>query len=164
MGEYGMSEDRYSADLQRGLEYQDYVFDQIRAMDGMPIFLGAYSSLKYQCGKGESPSGIEVKYDAKFRETGNLFIETAEKSYSYQASFHPSGVMSEDNSWLYLIGDYDEAFIFAKNLLCAFCVPNNPYVKYREIATAQGYIFPIKYVNDKCLCAKHIYFKGSEKS
>ena len=36
--------DRYATDLQRGLEYQDFVFDQLRTMDGMPIFLGAYSS------------------------------------------------------------------------------------------------------------------------
>ena len=80
--------DRYTTDLQRGLEYQDFVFDQLRMIDGMPIFLGAYSSVKYQCGKGESPSGLEIKYDAKFRQTGNLFIETAEKSYAEQTSFH----------------------------------------------------------------------------
>ena len=150
--------DRYSIDLQRGLEYQDYVFDQLRTMDGMPIFLGAYSSVKYQCGKGESPSGIEIKYDAKFRETGNLFIETAEKSYDYQSIFKPSGVMSGDNSWLYLIGDYEEAYIFAKNLLRAFCVPSNTEIQYKEIPTAQGYIFPLEYIERKCLCAKHILF------
>ena len=49
-------DNRYTKDLQRGLEYQDFVFDQLRTMDGMPIFLGAYSSVKYQCDKGESPS------------------------------------------------------------------------------------------------------------
>ena len=154
--------DRYSTDLQRGLEYQDFVFDQLRRMDGMPIFLGAYSSVKYQCGKGEGPSGLEVKYDAKFRETGNLFIETAEKSYSYQDTFHPSGVMSNDNSWLYLVGDYEEAFIFAKNLLRAFCVKSNEEIKYKEIPTAQGFIFPLDYIERKCLCAKHIFFKGCD--
>lgn len=162
MGEYGVM-DRYGRDLQRGLEYQDYVFDQLRRMDGMPVFLGAYSSVKYQCGKGESPSGLEVKYDAKFRETGRLFIETAEKSYSYQSSFKPSGVMSEDNSWLYLIGDYEEAYIFAKNLLRAFCVDTNTNIKFKETPTSQGYVFPLEYVESKCLCAKHIVFqKGDE--
>ena len=154
-----MIDDRYATDLQRGLEYQDYVFDQLRCMDGMPIFLGAYSSVKYQCRKGESPSGIEIKYDAKFRKTGNFFIETAEKSYAYQSVFKPSGVMSDDNSWLFLIGDYDEAFIFPKTLLRAFCIPNNPDIKFCEIDTAQGYLFPIDYVKRKSLCAKHIFFK-----
>jgi len=156
--------DRYTTDLQRGLEYQDFVFDQLRMIDGMPIFLGAYSSVKYQCGKGESPSGLEIKYDAKFRQTGNLFIETAEKSYAEQTSFHPSGAMSEDNTWLYLIGDYQEAYIFAKNLLKALCVPENKAVTFKEIPTAQGYIFPLEYVERKCLCAKHIIFKSDENS
>lgn len=159
-----MMDDRYSKDLQRGLEYQDYVFDQLRTMDGMPIFLGAYASVKYQKGKGESPSGLEVKYDALFRQTENLFIETAEKSYAGQVKFHPSGAMSEDNTWLYLIGDYQEAYIFAKNLLKAFCVPENKAVTFKEIPTAQGYIFPLEYVERKCLCAKHIVFTGSDKS
>lgn len=154
----------YTTDLQRGLEYQDFVFDQLRMMDGMPIFLGAYSSVKYQCDKGESPSGLEIKYDAKFRQTGNLFIETAEKSYAEQTLFHPSGAMSEDNTWLYLIGDYQEAYIFAKNLLKALCVPENKAVTFKEIPTAQGYIFPLEYVERKCLCAKHIIFKSDESS
>lgn len=159
-----MINDRYSKDLQRGLEYQDYVFDKLRTMDGMPIFLGAYSSVKYQTCKGESPSGLEVKYDALFRQTGNLFIETAEKSHSEQDTFHASGVMSEDNTWLYLIGDYDEAFIFTKNLLRAFCVPFNKDIKYKETPTSQGYIFPLEYVERKCLCAKHIVFTGDDKN
>ena len=153
--------ERYKTDLQRGLEYQDFVFDQLRMMDGMPIFLGAYSSVKYQCSKGESPSGLEIKYDAKFRQTGNLFIETAEKSYAEQLDFHPSGVFSEDNSWLILIGDYEEAYIFAKRLLRAFCVPSNKEVTYKEIPTAQGYIFPLEYIERKCLCAKHIIFANN---
>ena len=159
-----MMDNRYTTDLQRGLEYQDFVFDQLRMMDGMPIFLGAYSSVKYQCGKGESPSGLEIKYDAKFRKTGNLFIETAEKSYAEQASFHPSGAMSDDNTWLYLIGDYNEAFIFAKNLLRAYCHNKNPYIQYKETPTSQGYTFPLDYVKRKCLCAKHIVFEGSDKT
>lgn len=151
--------DRYATDLQRGLEYQDFVFDQLRMMDGMPIFLGAYSSVKYQCGKGESPSGLEIKYDSRFRVTGNLFIEIAEKSYAEQAIFHPSGAMSEDNTWLYLIGDYEEAYIFAKNLLKYFCSPANKNIIYKEIPTAQGYIFPLEYIERRCLCAKHILFR-----
>lgn len=153
-----MMDDRYSKDLQRGLEYQDFVFDQLRLMDGMPIFLGAYSSVKFQCSKGESPSGLEIKFDNLFRSTGNLFVETAEKSYAEQLDFHPSGVFSEDNSWLILIGDYEEAYIFAKNLLRRFCIPSNDRIKFKEIPTAQGYTFPIEYIEEKSLCAKHIYF------
>ena len=150
--------DLYEVNLQRGLEYQDYVFDQLRHMDGMPVFLGAYSSKKYQNSIGESPSGLEVKYDSKFHATGNIYIEVAEKSDESLPSYTPSGIMREDNSWLYLIGDYTEAFIFAKNLLRVLCSPSNKEVCFKETPTSRGYVFPIEYVNRKSLCAKHIEF------
>lgn len=120
----------YANNLQLGLEYQDFVFDQLRRRDDMPIFLGAYASRKYQNDKGESPSGLEIKYDRRFHETGNLYIEIAEKSDATLHEYTASGIMRDDNSWLYLIGDYDEAFIFPKNLLRAFCVPTNSEINH----------------------------------
>lgn len=154
----------YASNLQLGLEYQDYVFEQLRGMDGMPIFLGAYASRKYQNNKGESPSGLEIKYDRRFREAGNLYIETAEKSDAALENYTASGIMRDDNTWLYLIGDYQEAFIFAKNLLRALCVKSNREIEYKETPTSQGYVFPLEYVNRKCLCAKHIKFIRKEPS
>lgn len=158
MGEYGLN-DYYKEKLREGLEYQDFVFEQLRYMDGMPIFLGAYASEKYQYQKGESPSGLEIKHDKRFHETGNLFIEIAEKSDASLSEYTPSGIMRNDNSWLYLIGDYEQAFIFPKKLLRAVCVPSNKNIMYREINTAQGYLFPLNYIDKKCLCAKHIIFR-----
>ena len=148
----------YAENFRLGLEYQDFVFEQLRHMDGMPIFLGAYASQKYQNERGESPSGIEIKYDRKFRQTGNLYIEVAEKSDAQLPNYTLSGVMREDNSWLYLIGDYDEAFIFPKVLLRVLCRRDNSEIKYCELPTSQGYLFPLDYVQRKCLCAKHILF------
>ena len=157
-----MTED-YENSLQLGLEYQDYVFDKLRKMDGMPIFPGAYSSRKYQTSKGESSSGLEIKYDRKFHKTGNLYIEIAEKSDANLARYTESGIMRDDNTWLYLIGDYKEAFIFAKNLLKALCNPSNKEIQYKETPTSQGYIFPLEYVKRKHLCAKHIIFENRTK-
>ena len=105
-----------------------------------------------------------MKYDSRFRETGNLYIEVAEKSDAVLPNYTASGIMRDDNSWLYLIGDYEEAFIFAKNLLRAFCVPSNKDIEYKETPTSQGYTFPLDYVKRKCLCAKHIVFERSEKN
>ena len=151
--------DYYKKKLREGLEYQDFVFDQLQHMEGMPIFLGAYASEKYQYEKGESPSGLEIKYDKRFHETGNLFIEIAEKSDASLPEYTPSGIMRNDNTWLYLVGDYEQAFIFPKKLLRAFCVPSNPAISYREIATSQGYLFSLEYIKCKSLCAKHIIFR-----
>ena len=152
----------YKECLKKGLEYQDFVFDQLRHMDGMPIFLGAYASEKYQYDKGESLSGIEIKFDDKLKETNNLFIEVKEKTDPSNKEFVPSGIMRNDNSWLYLIGNYEQAFIFARRTLRVFCCEENPHVRLvscRE-GTAWGYLFPVKYVLEhRGLLAKHILFR-----
>ena len=54
----------------------------------------------------------EIKRDGKFRETGNLYIETAEKSHPDKYEFIPSGIMRQDNSWLFVIGDEKTIYIF----------------------------------------------------
>lgn len=112
--------ENYQEKLKQGLEYQDFVFEKLRHMDGMPIFLGAYASSKYQFNKGESSSGLEIKFDNKLAKYGNLFFEVDEKSDPTNPYFVPSGIMRDDNSWLYLIGNYDEAFIFSKNTMQHF--------------------------------------------
>ena len=52
----------YKDKFEAGLEYQDYVSDELRKAG---LFLGAYSSRKYQQERGESASGIEIKHDMK---------------------------------------------------------------------------------------------------
>lgn len=155
--------DYYKKKLQQGLEYQDFVFDQFRHMDGMPIFLGAYSSQKYQYEKGESPSGIEIKYDSQIKKYQSIFIEIAEKSDASLPNYTPSGVMRDDNTWLYLVGDYEQAFIFPKRKLQVVCNPDNPYIDFKEIATARGYSFPLDYIERESLCAKHVVFDQETK-
>ncbi len=155
----------YQKKLQEGLEYQDFVFEQLRYMNGMPIFLGAYTSQKYQNYTGESLSGLEIKFDGKFAETNNLFIEVAEKTNPNNKDFVPSGIMRDDNTWLYLIGDYEQAFIFAKKTLRAYCSDRNPKIRLKEckMGTSRGYLFPIDYVQgNPFLCAKHIIFRKND--
>ena len=154
--------DYYKECLKKGLEYQDFVLDQLRRMDGMPIFLGAYASEKYQYAKGESPSGLEIKFDDKLKETNNLFIEVKEKTDAANENFIDSGIMRNDNSWLYLIGNYEQAFIFSRRVLRAFCDKKNRNVEIKPARqkTAWGYVFPVKYVLEHdFLLAKHIVFR-----
>ena len=153
--------DYYQECLQKGLEYQDFVFTQLRSMDGMPIFLGAYASEKYQYKKGESLSGLEIKFDDKFHETGNLFVEYKEKTAPSNEIFVPSGIMRNDNTWLYLIGDYEQAFVFAKNTLREYCSTHDEKLEKRlsSTKTSWGYLLPVKQVKkNKYLLAKHILF------
>ena len=154
----------YQEKLQQGLEYQDFALEQINKMNGMPIFQGAYSSRKYQNQKGESPSGLEIKFDNKFKDTGNLYIEIAEKSDPSNIEFIESGVMRKDNSWLYLIGDYKEAFLFLKKTLIFFCTRFAKYkeLRYCETKTSKGVLFPISFVKNFELYVKHLFFIEGE--
>jgi hypothetical protein len=98
----------------------------------------SFVSSAYQRKCGENKIGIEIKFDSRFRETGNLFIETAEKSTPINKFHYPSGIYRKDNTWLYAIGDYSIIYLFSKRYLQLM------RKNYREItmATSKGYLLP----------------------
>jgi hypothetical protein len=104
----------YQEKLKQGLEYQDFVAEQLYKI-GLPIF--NYSSQKWQYQKGENKLGVEIKYQEPFSKTGNLWIEIAEKTDPMNTNYIPSGIYRNDNSWLYVTGDYEHIFVFSKKLL-----------------------------------------------
>jgi hypothetical protein len=108
------SQGYYNDKLQQGLEFQDVVTS---ALYQRGIVVVAYSSRKYQVTHGENLLGAEIKRDGKFRETGNLYIETAEKAHPDNPAFVASGIYREDNSWLYVIGDEKTIYIFSTKYL-----------------------------------------------
>lgn len=155
----------YNEHLQAGLEYQDFVIDQLLRCG---IFIGTYSSRKYQNEKGESASGIEIKYDGRMKETGNVFIEVMEKSDARIENFTRSGIFRKDNSWLYLVGDYDEAFLFSKRQLQTVYLSNveaknngRPLwagVKFKEIATSRGFVYNLEVAMSRGTVLRHFVF------
>ncbi|MBQ1790376.1 MAG: hypothetical protein II008_09370 [Oscillospiraceae bacterium] len=156
--------DYYRQHLQMGLEYQDFVIDQL-CKHG--IFIGAYSSRKYQLEKGESVSGIEIKYDGKMKGTGNLYIEVEEKSDEQVPNYSSSGIFRKDNTWLYLIGNYDEAFMFSKVQLQRVYLHNlqnmkrgEPLwngVRLVETPTSRGFTYNVEVAKSKSVI-KHFVF------
>ena len=110
----------YAEKFQQALEYQDFILRELKKRDDMPSF-ACYASQKYQYEYGEGPCGLEIKFDTKFKETGNIFIEVEEKTDTNNAEFVPSGIMRCDNSWLYLIGNYEEAFILGVEQIICYC-------------------------------------------
>ena len=70
--------DYYSECLQKGLRYQDFVTDIL--INNLGISLSNYSSKRYQETKGENRQGFEIKFDDKFKDTGNIYIEVKEKA------------------------------------------------------------------------------------
>ena len=98
--------------LNEGQEYQDFVTDHLYKAG---LSVTNYSSLKYQR-KGENKGGVEIKFDGNFEKTGNFYIEIAER-YSEADLYYSSGIMRNDNAWLYIIGNYSIIYIFSKKFL-----------------------------------------------
>jgi hypothetical protein len=133
----------YKEKLEQGLYYQDFVTDQFYKI-GIPLL--SYSSKEYQNMIGENKAGIEIKNDTKFPETGNLYIEVAEKSNPENRNYIDSGILRKDNTWLYVIGNMGKIFIFSKKQLVMF------YQKklFREVQTptSKGFLIPVAKAED----------------
>uniref|UniRef100_A0A6M3K0U3 Uncharacterized protein n=1 Tax=viral metagenome TaxID=1070528 RepID=A0A6M3K0U3_9ZZZZ len=101
--------------FEEGLEFQDFVVDLL--LKEMGLVVSNYSSKYYQNNYGENRQGIEIKLDKRILETGNVSIEVAEKSKAENRNWIASGIMRNDNSWLYIQGNRDIVFIFGKKIL-----------------------------------------------
>ena len=105
---------------QEGLEFESYIMDWFCTQKN--INLSHYTLLKEQINKGENRQGIEIKNDQRFQETGNLFI-SVERDYGYTK--YESGVY-KNQSWLYVIGNENEFYIFATKHLKQYYEHNKP--------------------------------------
>lgn len=154
----------YEAKLNQGQEYQDFVVLELYKQG---IIIQQFGSKRYQNEIGESLSRYEIKYDSRISETGNVYIEIAEKSNAQNQYYVKSGVFRDDNTWLYCIGDNTHAYIISKKLLQQVC--NKPYeykekrkIKFKETPTSQGYVIPEEFVR-KCLSIAEVTFTSTFK-
>lgn len=154
-----MMTDEYSKNLNDGAEFQDYVTHRLLQCG---IVVNQYSSKKYQIEHGESASGIEVKYDKLFHDTGNLYIEYQEKSNKDNPEYVNSGILRKDNTWLWVIGDYDDLYLIPKKSLqrvyfdyVAGKASPRFGIRLVETPTSKGMLLPVPFAADR-LCAKHI--------
>ena len=127
----------YKEKLEQGLQFQDFVTDIVFKELFLPI--STYQSQKYQL-KGENKQGIEIKFDNRFKDTSNLYIEVSEKSNANNVKFIKSGIYRHDNTWLYIIGNYSILYIFGKNILKLMYESK----KYKEVSipTSNGFLIP----------------------
>ncbi len=111
--------------FETGLEFQDFVCMTL-ARDA--IILQNMGSKLYQLSVGENIQGFEIKFDARCTDTGRLSIEVAEKSRRDVPGWTPSGIMRNDNTWLYIQGNYSVLYIFARNWLRRYYTERRPNV------------------------------------
>lgn len=93
---------------------------------------------------GENKIGLEIKYDDIIKETGNLFIEYAEKATKREGPYALGGILKNDNSWLYIIGDFKEIYCINIKTLRRMYEKNKKRTKYpwveNELKTSLGFL------------------------
>lgn len=144
----------YKECLQKGLEFQDFVSSLLLKELGLP--LTAFNSKKYQYSLGENAQGIEIKFDDKYKATGNIYIETHEKADPERDNYTESGIYRNDNSWLYLIGNYSEVFIFSKKILHLLDSANQDRKQFKQVQTKTSIGFLLPKSDAEKYCAKKI--------
>lgn len=139
----------YASKLSIGLAYQDFVIEQLAKKIG--IVVSNYSHKNNQYKTGENFQGVEIKYDDKMQDTGNLFFETFEKTHPDNPSWIPSGINRKDNSWLYLIGDYKRIYIFSKKYLPMMFSKLTKREIIGKAKTSKGYLLFVAEAEKYCL-------------
>ena len=134
-----------------GNEFQDFVCIEL-AKQG--IILQNINSKKFQFNVGENLQGFEIKYDARCTgdrgttATNQLSIETAEKTKAENAKFIPSGIYRNDNSWLYIQGNFKTFWIFSKKLL--ILLHRSGRYKEHELPTIKKFYLPMEDADRYC--------------
>lgn len=127
-------------------KYIEYLFEQ-REID-----LGLYYGKKEQYYGGENALGIEIKRDIKSWETGNLYIEYAERENT-NGPWVSSGIDKIDNTNYFWIGDIGRYHILRKADLRdlheelkkrPYGLKNGCKFKNATRGTSMGYIIPMK--------------------
>lgn len=122
--------------------YQDFVVDVCFNTLGLAIVM--YTSRAYQLTVGESRTGVEIKHDEMYARTGNLWIECAEKARPRAGDYVPAGIFRGDNSWLYVIGDYDTIYLFSKVLLQGLSASGKWPIQENKTKTSKGFLLKQK--------------------
>lgn len=114
----------YQDKLRQGEEYQDFICYVLMKEHGLPV--GCCSSKKWQLQLGETIVGrVEIKYDSRMMQTGNVSIEIAE---NVNGKWIPSGILRNDSSFLYCQGCYEKAFMFSKRTLREYLNNEKPKI------------------------------------
>ena len=137
MGQPSMSKSEYyNMKLAEGEMFEDYVYEHFREIWGIDI--KSCNTYSEQINIGENYFGMEIKYDGLHEETDRLFIEYQEKRRSKNPNYVPSGIRRTDNSWLYLIGNFQVFYIFSVKDLRMALEAKDEWGNYKHIRKEIG--------------------------
>lgn len=161
--------DKYEL-LEEAWAYQDFVTKELSKIG---ISVNAYQSVYYQMKYGESASGIEIKNDRLMATTGNVYIEFKQTTLRGTEN-KDSGINCPDDSWLYVIGDYNKIYILSKLQLRSllnkikqneegwkskYGISIKCHFNEKGQITSQGMVIPTTYLEETNLCIKKILTK-----
>ena len=137
----------YREKLEEGFEFEDFVLEQLWDLGWGTI---AFRTRTAQVMRGENLGGFEIKRDGKFRETGNLFVETEERSTS-ESAWHAAGIDSPHKPRHLVIGDERRFWVLAVNVLQA--IRDEGKCAHVRTDTACGFLLPTTRADRFC-CLK----------
>lgn len=146
--------ENYKKQLAAGKEYEKFIKEKLLEKRG--IRLDIIDDVEGQYNIGETKQGYEIKLDKKYKETGNLYIEYKEKSNAKNTTFVPSGIFRQDNTHTWIIGDYNNAFMFKKDELVDIYNKKIAY-RYVQINTSKGILLDKKLIEKYSI--DHIKFE-----
>ena len=149
-GQFMETTQYYNIKLKEGQDYEQWVINIYpERYSGRTLCLheGRQAQLD-----GETIEGVEIKYDKRLAETNRIYIETHEKTKVENKEYVKSGIYREDNTKIWLIGDYVIWFLFSKAKLVWLDQLNPPFL-YRPPATGTsiGFCLPVQNALRLCL-------------
>jgi hypothetical protein len=134
----GVVSDYYAEQLALAEAWERYIVARLRR-EGIPAERHDTKDSQIRYGDMRiGPDHVELKYDQKFVETGNLFIEVAEKRRAEQAQWMPSGIYASSLARWYGVGDHRDWFLFERVALRDVARPERIITIKR--ATSQGFL------------------------
>jgi DNA-binding protein H-NS len=146
--------ENYKYQLEEGKEFEKYVKKQLQ--EKKQLHLDIIEDEVNQYTIGETIQGYEIKYDKKYKDTGNLYIEIKEKTNPNNAKFVLSGIFRQDNTHTWIIGNYDEVYMFKKDTLIEI-YNKQEYVRYVKTLTSHGVLLNKALIDKHNI--EHIYFE-----
>jgi hypothetical protein len=129
----------YEKQFERGLVFQDFVYELLN-QNGISTV--AYSSRMFQLNKGENKAKMEIKFDDKLADTGNLWIEVAEKSNPKNLAYVDSGILRDCNE--YVIGNYDIVYRLPVSILRLMMEKRKYEIRENRLKTSRGFLLPAR--------------------
>lgn len=132
-------EDNFKNELKQSREFVNYwigVINRKMCWKLTPVD----SSKLQQTQLCDTQEGFEFKWDKKFEDTGNFWIEIEEKHHPDQEKYIPSGILRDDNTVFYCIGNFNILYFVPKRTLLTAYNSGKWTIRENNQKTSKGFL------------------------